>query len=173
MAAAGLFAAEPRVELIDGEIIDMPPIGSRHAAALTRLARILAAATEQHTALRQQLPIRLGEHSEPQPDIALVRPRADDYESGHPTADDVLLLVEISDSTLRYDVDIKAPFYARHGVGELWMVDLGGGQIRRYADPKEGRYTRRRSSTPGVTSIVALPGLSVDLSPLVLKTAPP
>ena len=166
MAEAGLFAAGQRVELIDGEIIDVPPMGARHAAALTKLATLFAGAIEQRAILRPQLPIHLGEDSEPEPDLALVKPRADHYESSHPTADDVLLLVEISDTTLRYDRDVKLALYARHAVREVWIVDLTGEQIHFYRDPVDGKYaTAVSTATFGRTPIAAL-GVTVDLSSL-------
>ena len=98
MAEAGLFAEDARVELIDGEIIDMPPMGSRHAGRLERFGALLSAAVAGRALVRQQLPIRLSNDSEPQPDVAVVTPRDDHYESSHPIALDVLLLVEVSDA---------------------------------------------------------------------------
>ena len=168
MAEAGLFAEDARVELIDGEIIDMPPMGSRHAGRLERLAGLLSAAVAGRALVRQQLPVRLSSDSEPEPDIAIVQVRDDHYESSHPTAAEVLLLVEVSDATVRYDREVKAALYARHGIPELWIVDLPGGRIHFYRAPANGKYTLVSSSVePGLTPIPSLPGAAVDLAPLV------
>jgi Uma2 family endonuclease len=167
MAEAGLFDPGERVELIDGEIIDMPPMGSRHGGNLAQLADLLVAAVGAQAMVRQRLPVHLSDDSEPEPDIALVRPRADYYRLRHPTAADVLLLVEVSDTTLRYDLDVKVPFYARHGVVEVWVVDLPSRQIHSNRDPVNGRYTTVASTPePGATRIGALPDCTIDLSPL-------
>lgn len=167
MAEAGLFAEDARVELIDGEIIDMPPMGSRHAGRSSRLADLLSAAVAGRALVRHDKPIRLGSHSEPQPDIAVVKARDDYYESGHPTAADVLLLVEVSDATLRYDRDVKAALYARHGIPELWIVDLPGGQIHFYRSPTDSKYMSVSSAAePGLIPIASLPGAGVDLTRL-------
>jgi len=117
MAEVGIFAHPHRVELIDGEIFDMAAIGSPHAAVTNRLVRSLAgAAADGRTLVSVQNPLRLDGYNEPQPDFMLVRPRADDYRGGHPSAADVLLLVEVSDSSLAYDRGTKLALYARFGV---------------------------------------------------------
>jgi Uma2 family endonuclease len=165
MAEAGLFAEDQRVELIDGEIIDMPPMGSRHAGTLEQLASMLSAAIEERAIVRQQLPVRLGDDSEPQPDIAVVKARSDHYKASHPTAADVLLLVEISDTTLRYDRDVKLELYAQRGVAEVWIVDLQGGRAQFNRMPANGKYTEVSvTDAPGITSVALLSGTVVDLS---------
>ena len=112
MAEVGLLPPDARVELIDGEIIDMAPIGSRHAAAVDLLAERFIQAAKGTVVVRIQGPVRLGPRSEPQPDHAVLRPRADRYARSHPTAADVLLVVEVSDATLRFDREVKANLYA-------------------------------------------------------------
>jgi Uma2 family endonuclease len=118
--------------------------------------------------VRAQSPLRLGPRSEPEPDIALVAPRADEYGSAHPSPAEVLLVVEVSDSTVRYDRDVKLPLYARHGIPEVWIVDLPGGELRFCRTPEGGRYVEQGvTKHPGVTRLAALPDVQLDLSRLL------
>jgi Uma2 family endonuclease len=165
MAEAGLFDAEERVELVNGEIIDVPPMGSRHAGTLDRFARALAAAVSTRAFVRSQLPLRLNEESEPLPDLAIVRPRDDDYVDSHPTAADVLLVVELSDSTLRYDREVKTALYSRCGVPEVWVVDLRANRIHVHQSPRGAGYADVRTIELGRLPIGSLPGVVVDLTP--------
>lgn len=168
MARAGLLAPEAHVELIEGEIIDMPPIGPRHAAAVDRLNRILHRSVGDRAIVRCQQPIRLGTLSEPQPDLALLSPREDFYGRAHPTAGDTLLIVEVSHATLRYDWQVKMPLYARHGVQEVWIVDTEGGQLHLFRRPAEGVYIEVQSlQGPANMAITLLPAVVVDLSPII------
>jgi Uma2 family endonuclease len=162
MAEVGLLAPDARVELIEGEIIDMAPIGSRHASAVDWLARRFIEAVGESAIVRVQGPIRLGPRSEPQPDLALLRRRADRYAGGHPASGDVLLVVEVSDATLDYDRNVKAGLYARHGIPALWIVDLPQRRLHTFGRPGEGGY-RDRSVVDGPA--VGIPGLSIDLDP--------
>jgi Uma2 family endonuclease len=165
MEEAGLFGADERVELVNGEIIDVPAMGSRHASALARILRTLAAAVSARAHLRPQLPLRLNQDSEPLPDLAIVRSRADDYADSHPTTADVLPVVEISDSMLRYDRAVKTVLYARCGVPEVWVVDLRANRVHVYRSPKASEYTDVRTVELGRLPIGALPDVVVDLSP--------
>jgi Uma2 family endonuclease len=165
MAEVGLLAPDARVELIDGEIVDMAPIGSRHAATVDRLAKRLILAVGESAIVRIQGPVRLSLYSEPQPDFAVLRSRADGYTSGHPTAEDVLLIVEVSDTTLRYDRDVKAKLYALHSISELWTVDLEHGQLHAFRSPRDSEYVDRSTVPCGVTRIPAL-GIPIDLTNL-------
>lgn len=167
MADAGLFDGDERVELIDGEIIDMPPMGSPHAAVVQQLTRLLCAALPMEIILRPQLPLRLGEFSEPLPDIAVVRSRSDQYGASHPTAADVLLLVEVSDSTLRYDREVKSALYARHGVPELWIVDVQARALHSYRSPVDGAYTSETTLPLGRMPVAAT-GVEIDLAMLAI-----
>jgi Uma2 family endonuclease len=167
MADAGLFDADERVELVDGEIIDVPPMGSRHATVVQQLSRLLWAALPTEVIIRPQLPLRLGDYSEPVPDIAIVRPRSDQYGTNHPTAADVLLVVEVSDSTLRYDREIKSALYARHGVPELWIVDVQARELSGYRSPADGSYTSE-TTLPFGRMPVAATGAEIDLATLVI-----
>jgi Uma2 family endonuclease len=165
MAESGVLPETARTELIDGEIIDMAPIGTRHASAVSRLARRCERAVGDTATVWPQNPLRLGEHSEPEPDLLLLKPRGDFYADAHPVAADVLLLIEVSDSTARYDREIKLPLYARHGVGEVWIIDLDAKLIRCFRKPHGNEYLEATASAEaGVMAVQAMPGVSIDLS---------
>jgi Uma2 family endonuclease len=127
MAAAGVFGEDDRLELLDGDIVEMSPIGRRHAAAVARAAQALYRLTATRAIVWSQNPIRLGEHSEPQPDIALLRPRDDYYAEALPTPEDVLLVIEVADTSVAVDWRVKLPLYARAGIREAWLLVLPGG----------------------------------------------
>jgi Uma2 family endonuclease len=166
MGEAGVFEPDARVELIEGEVIDMAPIGTRHAAMVTRLGRLLRAA-EDEAIVRVQNPIRLDDFSEPEPDLALVRHRDDFYAAAHPEAEDILLLIEVTDTSARYDREIKLPLYARHGVGEVWIVELEARLVRFFRQPDGDAYGDiTATETPGRTPVAALPGVAIELSKL-------
>jgi Uma2 family endonuclease len=124
MAEAGILAPDARVELIEGEVLDMAPIGTRRNGCVNFLSNTLVAALHERAIVQTQGPIRLDEYSEPQPDLALLRPRPDFYGSAHPTPADVLLVSEVADTTLAFDRDVKVPIYARFGIPEVWLVDI-------------------------------------------------
>ncbi len=169
MAETGVLARDARVELIEGVIVDMAPIGSRHAATVNRLTRALTAAVGTRAIVSIQNPIRLGERSEPQPDLALLRPREDFYAEAIPTAADTLLVIEVSQATAAFDRQVKVPLYAQHGVPEVWIVDLDFSLVRFYRAPQGDRYTDiTATETPGPTPVPMLPGVTVDLSGLLL-----
>ena len=124
MTEADIFEPDDRVELIDGEVVEMSPIGTRHAACVSRLSHLLLPQAGDRMIVRVQLPIQVGEMSEPQPDVALLRARADLYDDHHPMPPDVHLVVEVADTSLRHDLLRKAPLYIAGGVPEVWGVDL-------------------------------------------------
>jgi hypothetical protein len=132
MAQAGVLKEDDRVELIEGEIVEMSPIGSRHAACVKRLNRFLSQQVGQHALIGAQDPVYLGEHSEPQPDIALLRLRDDFYATAHPGPADVLLLIEVADTSIEYDREVKVPLYARAGIVEVWLVNVAAENIEVY-----------------------------------------
>lgn len=140
MGETGVLGPEDRVELIEGEIIVMTPIGLRHAACLAELNRRLVPAIGDRALLWPQNPVRLPRDTEPQPDIVLLRPRADRYTTGSARPEDVLLLVEIADTSYRYDRRVKLPLYARAGVAEMWIVDLVHDVVEVYRQPSETGY---------------------------------
>jgi Uma2 family endonuclease len=140
MAHAGILGEDDRVELIEGEIVQMAPIGSRHQACVNRLNALFSRGAADRAVVEVQGPINLPGHSEPEPDVALLRRRADYYAEAHPGPNDILLLVEVSDTSADYDRQVKAPLYARHGVLELWLVDLETGVVEVYRRPTARGY---------------------------------
>jgi len=168
MAEVGILAPDARVELIEGEIIDMGKIGTGHARMTVYLNRQLMNAVGARAVILPQVPIHLSDISEPIPDFALVSLEAGSYEKGHPRPEDTFLVIEVSDSSLRYDSQVKAPLYARHGIPEYWIVDLPGQQVRFFRSPNSGQYTDITSTAaPGVVSPVALPDVRIDLAHLL------
>ena len=170
MAEAGILSTRDRVELIEGEIIDMPPIGGAHVNLVTWLTDQLGSALAGRASISVQNPLRLTDLTEPEPDLALLRRKRDRQRSKEvPLAGDALLVVEVADSSLGYDRDTKFPLYAVSGVPEAWLVDVNGLTLVRYRDPdaNAGRY--RDVDEPdraAPLSIAALSGISVDLSEL-------
>jgi len=165
MAEVGILPPDARVELIEGEIIDMAPIGSGHGGTVAQLIELLRDAARGRAQMWVQSETRLSDISEPQPDFMLLKPRADFYKKKHPGPDDTFLIVEVSESSLRYDREVKAPLYARHGVPEYWIVDLKGRQVRFFRSPQSGRYTDVTSTdAPGVVVPAALPEVQIDLT---------
>jgi Uma2 family endonuclease len=140
MVDAGILREDDRFELIEGEIIQMSSMGSRHAAVVSRLNDVLVPLLKGKALLRPQLPLRLNEFNEPEPDIVVLKPRPDFYASAHPGPADVFLVVEISDSTLKYDRDVKLPIYAAMKLPEVWLADLARNEVLVYRDPSGKRY---------------------------------
>jgi Uma2 family endonuclease len=166
MAAAGVFDESERIELVNGVIIDVPPMGGRHASTLQQVASALSVALAARAMVRQQLPLLLSVDSEPLPDIAVVVPRADHYLSAHPTAADSRLVVEISDSTQRYDREIKIALYAGANVPEVWIVDSEANRVHAYRSPVNAEYAVVETCEFGRLALSAVTGVEVDLAPL-------
>lgn len=165
MAEVGILPPGARVELIEGEIIDMAPIGTGHEGTVIQLSQLLHRAVGDRAHVLVQLVVRLSDISEPQPDFVLVKPRQDFYKKKHPGPADTFLVIEVSESSLRYDLQVKAPLYARHGIPEYWVIDLKGRQVRFFRSPESGQYTDVASTgTPGVVAPVALPEVQIDLT---------
>ena len=141
MAETGILSFDARVELIEGEIIDMAPIGSKHASYVNRLNRTLVRAVGDAALVSVQNPIILGDLSEPEPDFALLKAKDNDYEDLLPSAEDILLLIEISDTTVNYDMKIKAPLYARFHIPEFWLINIQKMSVTIYQKPMQGLYT--------------------------------
>ena len=164
MGEAGILGDDDRVELIDGEIVTMTPVGSPHAAAVDRVTQRLVLRLGEQAIVRVQGPVRLDAYSELQPDITILRARADFYRGGHPHAADVLLVIEVAETSVRFDREVKAPLYARAGIIEYWLADLTSESVLCHASPQEGMFrevtVHRRSeslsprSLPGVTIAV-------------------
>lgn len=167
MAEVGILPQEARVELIEGEVIDMPPIGSFHAGTVIYLANRLTYVVGDRAIVSTQNPIFLDAHSEPQPDVTLLRPRADFYRGAHPTPADVLLVVEVADTTLAYDTQIKLPLYARHHIPEVWLVDLVNQRLSIHRSPAASGFQEVQPyfNFSSVIPLLLL-GVTVDLSDL-------
>ena len=177
MAESGILGPDDRVELIAGEVLDMSPIGSLHAALVRALARWLADSNGSKAIVAVQDPIHLDDASEPQPDIALLTPRADYYAAAHPGPSDTLLIVEVAESSLAYDLGVKVPLYARHGIPEVWVIDAATRTTHCFRQPgPEGYADCSEIPADGPLTCSALPGEPTSLTtllPLTPLTPPP
>ena len=140
MAQAGILTEDDRVELIRGEIVEMSPVGRRHAACVKRLNALFNQRLAQAVIVGVQDPVELDDNSEPQPDLSLLRRRADFYEAGHPQVSDILLLVEVADTTVESDREVKIPLYASSGIAEVWLVDINEECLEVYRQPSPNGY---------------------------------
>ncbi len=147
MGEVGVFDPDERVELLDGEIVFMSPIGPKHAGVVNRLNTYLVRRLADRATVIPQNPVRLLPRSEPQPDVTVARARRDFYQSAHPTAEDILLVIEVADSSIRTDRSVKVPIYARQGIVEVWLVDLAADVVHTYSDPQDGKYHATRTLT--------------------------
>jgi Uma2 family endonuclease len=165
MAEVGMLVPGERVELIEGEIIDMAPIGSFHCGNVNWLDRVFHQAVADRLVVAVQNALRLSSHVEVYPDLTLLKPRSDFYRHAHPGPEDVLLVVEVADSSAAFDRSVKAELYARHGIAEYWIVDIPARSIRFHRAPQDGRYTDiTATETPGPTVVPGLTDVSVDLT---------
>ena len=144
MGEAGIFTAGDRVELIDGEVREMTPIGSPHAGIVNRLNELLVTRLAGRANVIVQNPIRLDRHTEPQPDLVVARRRKSFYADRHPEPGDVLVVVEVADSSLRYDRAEKVPRYGGAGIPETWLVEVEAGTITVYTEPGPEGYARQQ-----------------------------
>ncbi len=168
MAEAGVFAENDRLELLDGEIVQMTPIGSRQAACVMRLNAWCSELARSGALVSVQGPLVLDEGTELYPDIALLRRRADFYSNSHPRPSDVLLVVEVADTTGDYDRHVKIPRYARAGIPEVWVVDLRARAIDVYDRPMAGEYRGQRQVGPGESlAVPALPGQQLAVADIL------
>jgi Uma2 family endonuclease len=168
MARAGILSERDRVELIDGEILAMTPIGPAHAAAVARATHALMRSVAGRAIVWTQNPIRVDAFSEPQPDLALLRPRDDFYRTAHPGPADILLVIEIADTSLSYDRQIKAPLYARHGLAEYWLMDVAAGTVTSYASPEGAAYRAIAVHARGeILAPIALPDCTLTVDDLL------
>ena len=167
MGEAGILREDDRVELLEGEIVEMTPIGSRHAACVDRLNHFFARGVGPRAIVRVQNPVRLSERSEPQPDLALLRARPDFYARAHPGPSDILLLVEVADTSAEMDREVKMPLYARAGIPEVWIVDLEGECVEVYREPTPQGYQNVRRIRRGQrVSPQAVPDLELAVDDL-------
>ncbi len=149
MCRSGIFHEDDRIELLDGEIVVMSPIGPRHSAATSRINRKMVIAVQDRAIVRIQDALRLLPRSEPEPDVIVVRPRRDFYEGSHPTAEDTLLVIEVADSSLHTDRAIKIPIYAHQGIVEAWIVDPTEDVVHVHTEPMNGEYLDVRTMRLG------------------------
>lgn len=157
MIDAGVLGPEDRIELLEGEIVEMSPIGSRHASCVKKLNALLNSALSGRAVVGVQDPVAISESTELQPDLSLLRLRDDFYASAHPRPADILLIIEVADTSSDYDRRVKMPLYAKAGLPEVWLIDLGQNVVQVYRQPSQSQFTsaevrRREDSLP-------LPGL--------------
>ena len=166
MGEAGIFREDARLELIEGEIIEMSPIGLRHAALvrglINRLTRLIG---EDEALIDAQNPVHLSDLSQPQPDVTVLRPSRDYYADRHPQPEDVLLLIEVADTSLAYDRGVKVPVYARCGIPEVWIADVGGAAVEVYRRPSASGYAEveRLTDPDAVLTPALLPQLRLTV----------
>ncbi len=165
LGEAGILGEDDRVELLEGQLVDMSPIGPRHALAIDALTELLVTAVSRRASVRVQNPIVLDDESEPQPDFAVVRRPWRGYPDQHPQPEDILLLIEVSDSSLDTDKGAKLALYARAGVREFWIVDLTTNKVIVHREPGGESYQEVTSvEGPGALDIQALPGVTIPVA---------
>ncbi len=171
MAEAGILPSEENVELLDGQIYLMSPIGSEHASCVDRLNRFFVLSVGDDAIVRVQSPIRLSETSEPEPDLALLSPREDNYAARHPRPAEVLLVVEVAETSESFDRSTKLSLYARAGIREYWVVDLRDEQVHVYRNPEGEQYNTHETHGPEDELAVAdLPSLDPVSGATILGT---
>jgi Uma2 family endonuclease len=167
MHEAGVFNDGDRLELINGEIKEMSPIGRKHATCVARLTDLFVNRLFRKAIIWPQNSIRLNDNSEPQPDLAILKFRDDFYEEGLPTSDDILLIIEVAESTIAYDRDVKAPLYATAGIPEMWLFDVNKKAIEGYSQPSANGYKQiHRYDEGDVLSMLAFPDVTFNWSEL-------
>ena len=168
MAEVGILGPEERVQLIEGEIIVMPPIGHGHAGKLMRSSHLFHGLAGGQFLVQTQNPLHLDDGSEPEPDVMLLRPRADYYETAHPTPADLFLAIEVSDSTLEYDRNHKAQIYGRAGVAQTLVLNLPEDCIENFTEPGPQGYGRHTIHRRGdKIRLIALPDLELAVEDLL------
>jgi Uma2 family endonuclease len=164
LAHAGILGPDERVELLAGEIVKMAPIGSRHAFCVRELSKRFHSAIGDGAIISVQAPVRLAAGNEPEPDIAVLHPREDGYASAHPGLGDVLLVIEVSDTSVGFDRRHKVPMYAAHGIPEVWLFDLNSRSVEIYDAPWAGGYTTLRSVASGDNlTLSAFPDVTIPV----------
>lgn len=165
MISRGIYGKSDRMELLNGEIIEMAPIGERHAAKVDRLTEKLVTSLAGHAVVRVQGPIRVNDISRPEPDVAVLRRRTDFYEGRLPGPDDVLLLIEVSDTSRRYDRETKLPLYADANIPVVWLVDLESNEVHVFSDPRKGEFANAASFDAGeLPAVPELPQLRMQVA---------
>ena len=164
----GLLAEDERVELIEGELVEMSPINLSHVLVVNRLTYLLTQRLAQRAILSVQNPVRLGQRSMPQPDVALWRLRQDEYRSGLPGPEDILLIIEVADSSVEYDQGGKSLLYARAGIQEYWIVNLPAQIVEVHRQPRDGSYRSLLRLTVGDTAdLLAFPDVTLSVAAIL------
>jgi Uma2 family endonuclease len=170
MAETGVLKPDARVELLNGEIIDMSPIGPFHGGVVGRLDRLFNKLSKDRWLVFSQHPVRLDDHSEPQPDLLLLKPNADEYMNQHARANDIFLLIEVSDTTLDFDQDQKLPAYGRVGISEVWIVNLADLTIEVYREPHFSGYASKTVLRAGDKATPqTFPDVALDVAALLKR----
>jgi Uma2 family endonuclease len=170
MAETGVLRPGKRMELLDGKIIDMSPIGPFHGGLVNRLSRLFNQLAHGRWLVSAQNPLRVDDHSEPEPDVMLLKPAADDYTNRHPQPKDVFLLIEVADSTLDYDREEKLPAYGRAGIAEVWIVNLQDATIEVYREPHFTGFGNKTVLRAGdQAKPLAFPDATVDVAELLKR----
>jgi Uma2 family endonuclease len=171
MAEAGIFGPEERVELIEGEILEMSPIGRRHVGCVNRANRLFITKAGDRVVVSIQNSLELSDYTEPEPDVVLLKPRADDYAAKTVSAEDVLLVIEVAQTTLNYDRSRKLPLYAAAGVPEVWIEDLKNDLLLVYRHPSAKTYSTSLVLRRGESiSPLALPDVILSVDELLVET---
>ena len=168
LANVGIIKPEARVELIDGEILEMSPIGRPHRSSVNRVNDVFAPRLHGVAIVQVQSSVALGEYGEPEPDVVLLRYRADFYKDSDETIEDILLIIEVADTSEAYDRRVKGPLYARFGIPEYWLVDLNRDLVMVYRDPTPDGYASSRVFRRGESiSPLAFPDLTVAVDAIL------
>jgi Uma2 family endonuclease len=168
MVEAGVLKAHERLELIEGEVVEMSPIGKLPASCVKRLNALLASRLKQQAIISIQDPVQTGSFSEPQPDVALLKYREDFYAARHPRPKDILLVIEVADSTIDYDREVKMPLYARAKIPQAVIVNLALGVVEVYTKPLRGKYTQGKELKRGQTlKLQKLPELALTVDEIL------
>jgi len=165
MAEVGVLRPEERLELIHGEVVEMSPIDDPHAACVANLTRLLVLGVRERAVVWPQNPVRVEQHSKPQPDLALLAPRSYIKRGTGPSTSDAMLVVEVADTSLHYDRTVKQRLYAQAGIGEYWIVDVGAESVEVYRTPgPDGYRESQRVSRDGVISPLPFPDVHIAIA---------
>ena len=168
MGEAGIFPPQSRLELINGEILEMVPIGSNHASHVKRLTHLFSNLIQQSAIIAVQDPVQLGDLSEPEPDFMLLHPRSDFYSENHPVAKDVFLLIEVADRSLKFDQNQKLRLYALHNIAEYWLLNINDACLEVYRQPFNGLYAEKTTLRSGdKITLSQLQNISIEIADIL------
>lgn len=171
MIEAGVFAEDARVELIEGEVLQMAAKSLRHVAGVRRVQKVLSRSLGDAVFIAAQDPIQIGTHSEPEPDIVVAAPSATDYEDHHPTPAEILLLVEVAETSVQIDRQRKLPLYAQAGIRQFCILNLRGGEVEDYRDPTPEGYRSKQTHTLKQSfNLVAFPKVRIKVADLIPRS---